>query len=108
MSRVISALLAMLVLASCGGGSRGTPSATGEISQACMAGGRSAANRQLCSCVQAAANQTLSSRDQTRAAEFFGDPDKAQDTRTADGPAAEAFWARYRNFVSTAEAMCRS
>ena len=91
----------MIVLASCG------PRVSGEVGKACMAGGRSAANPALCSCVQQAANRTLSGSDQARAASFFEDPQKAQDMRAATTASANAFWDRYRNFSNTAEAMCR-
>lgn len=88
------------VLAACG------PRVSGEIGQACLAGGRSAANPQLCSCIQQVANQSLSGRDQRRAATFFADPQLAQDIRQADGRANEAFWQRYRAFYQQAQQSC--
>lgn len=94
------ALVALWIMGGCGGG------VSGEIGRACMAGGRDAANPQLCSCVQGVANQSLSARDQRRAARFFTDPDKAQETRTSDRSRDEAFWDRYRAFASRAEAIC--
>lgn len=93
----------LLILAACGGGSG---RATGPISEACLAADRAAANRALCSCVQQAASRSLSRSEQRRAARFFGDPDRAQETRTSDNPGTEAFWRRYRDFVETAEASC--
>ncbi|WP_235923980.1 arginine transporter [Pseudoroseicyclus tamaricis] len=90
----------MTALVACG------PRLTGEVSEACMAGGRSAANPALCSCVQQVANQTLSGSDRRRAATFFEDPHLAQEARTADTPAMEAFWTRYRAFADTAERVC--
>lgn len=99
--RVYISALALLALAACGGGR-----ASGEIGSACMAGGRSAANTQVCSCVQQAANQTLRSGDQARAAAFFADPNEAQEVRQSNASGDESFWERYRNFASTAEAMC--
>jgi hypothetical protein len=108
--RWILALVAVLALASCGGRSGGgggsVRSATGEISRACLAANRSAASPQLCGCVQGVANQTLGSSDQRRAADFFADPQEAQDTRQSDRNSDEAFWARYKNFTTTAEALC--
>lgn len=97
-------LSCFVVLTACGGGRVSGP--TGPISQACLAADRDAATRSLCSCVQQAANQTLSASEQSRAAEFFADPDRAQAARTADGRAAERFWERYRNFTDTARAIC--
>ncbi|GGL50986.1 hypothetical protein GCM10011392_01410 [Wenxinia marina] len=94
-------MVAFAVLGSCGGGT-----ASGEIGQACMAGGRSAANPRLCGCIQSVANQTLSRADQRRAARFFDDPDEAQETRTRDDSATEAFWRRYRDFANRAESAC--
>lgn len=109
MRRVII-LSALVILTSCAGGNRAgvgsTRSASGEISRACLAADRSAANPALCGCVQAAANQTLRGSDMSRAASFFGDPDRAQAARTADSSSTEAFWQRYRTFVDQSRAMC--
>jgi len=96
----IGVVAALLVLAGCGG------RVSGEIGQACMSGGRSAANAALCSCVQQAANQSLSGAEQRRAAAFFAEPQLAQDTRQSDRPQDEAFWPRYRAFSERATAMC--
>jgi hypothetical protein len=95
-----AALGVLWVLGGCGGG------VSGDIGRACMASGRDAASPQLCSCVQGAANQTLSASDQRRASRFFDDPDRAQQTRTSDSSRDEAFWLRYRAFADTAEALC--
>ena len=95
---------AFIVAAGCGGGSR---SASGAISEACLDADRRAASRALCSCVQHAANQSLSSADQSRAAGFFADPESAQDVRTSDASRDRAFWRRYTAFRETAEQMCR-
>ncbi len=95
---------AVLVLASCGGGA---PRASGDISRACLAADRSAANSRLCSCVQAAADQTLRPADRSRVAGFFEDPERAHAMRISDTPSAEAFWDRFQNFIETAEAICR-
>ncbi len=97
------AVMAVVMLAGCGGGAR---SVSGEVAKACIAGGRDAANRSLCSCVQQVANQSLSAADQRRAAGFFEDPQTAQDTRQSDRASDEAFWTRYRAFADRAEASC--
>ena len=94
------ALGALWALGGCGGG------VSGEIGRACMAGGRSAANPDLCSCVQGVANQSLGASDQRRAASFFADPQSAQQIRQSDRPGDEAFWDRYRAFADRAEAIC--
>lgn len=93
--------LTILALNSCGAGVRG------DVGKACMASGRSAANPALCSCVQQAANQNLSGRDQKLAATFFEEPQIAQDVRQSDNPGSEAFWARYKAFTSRAQRQCR-
>lgn len=95
-----AALGAFWVLGGCGGG------VSGEIGQACITSGREAASRQLCSCVQGVANQTLSPADQRRVARFFGNPDEAEAVRSSDSARDEAFWDRFSNFTDTAEAIC--
>lgn len=102
--RIFVVLLAILTLTSCGG--RGSPAVSGDISAACMAAGRSAANPALCSCIQAVGNQTLRPGDQSRVASFFLDPERAQQVRASDSRADESFWDRYRNFVDTSRAVC--
>lgn len=76
----------------------------GPIERACM----SATNgtRQTCSCIQKVADMTLQGSDQRRAARFFADPDAAQEMRISRRENDSAFWQRYRNFGSTAEAYC--
>lgn len=101
--RRVLVTMAVLALASCGGGARGL---SGDVAKACIAGGRDAANRALCSCVQQVANQSLSGADQRRAAGFFEDPDTAQQVRQSDRSSDEAFWTRYRAFADRAEASC--
>ncbi|MCG3267796.1 arginine transporter [Yoonia sp. I 8.24] len=106
--RYILVIGALVGMTACGGGGRssGVPSATGEISHACQSAGRSAASPELCGCVQSVANQTLNGRDQSRAAEFFSDPQLAQDTRQSDNPNSEAFWLRYKSFTELASQIC--
>ncbi|MEN8895910.1 MAG: arginine transporter [Yoonia sp.] len=91
----------LVVLAACGG-SR----VTGDIGKACIAADRKAASPRLCSCVQQVANQTLSGSDQRRAATFFDDPQKAQDTRQSNGFTNERFWKRYKAFSAAAKESC--
>lgn len=103
--RVFFVLGAVAAMAACGGG---TPAVTGDISEACMAGGRSAASPALCSCVQQVANQSLSGRDQSRAAAFFDEPQLAQDTRQSDRLSDEAFWQRYKKFTELSSQICQA
>lgn len=100
--RIILATVAVFTLTSCGGGR-----VSGDIGRACMDAGRAAAKPALCSCIQQVANQSLSASDQRRAADFFSDPQKAQDTRTSSNASTEAFWLRYRAFSDRASASCR-
>ena len=78
----------------------------GPIERACLSSGRDAANRSVCSCIQQVADMTLRGTDQRKAAVFFRDPDKAQDTFLSKRNADDAFWERYKNFGATAEAYC--
>jgi hypothetical protein len=78
----------------------------GPIERACMGSDRSKGNRQLCGCIQQAANMTLSGGDQRRAAKFFKDPEAAHATWISQKKADDAFWERYKSFGRTAEAYC--
>jgi hypothetical protein len=77
----------------------------GPIDSACMQAGRSNSSA-TCGCIQQVADMTLSHRDQRRAASFFHDPDRAQVVRMSDSKSDNDFWARYKNFASTAEGYC--
>ena len=79
-----------------------------QIERACLKSERGGGQRSLCGCIQDAANLTLSSSDQRRAAAFFDDPHQAQVVRQSDRRRDEAFWKRYKNFGQTAETFCRS
>lgn len=83
-----------------------TIAAAGPIERACLSSGRDAVNRSVCSCIQQVADMTLRGNDQRKAAVFFRDPDKAQDTFLSKRNADDAFWERYKNFGATAEAYC--
>jgi hypothetical protein len=78
----------------------------GPIERACNASDRSAATRAMCSCIQRAADATLSRGDQRKAAKFFRNPEAAEKVRSSDSRANDAFWSRYANFAETAEAYC--
>jgi len=77
-----------------------------RIERACLNSDRSAANRELCGCIQRVANQVLTRSDQRLAARFFRDPQRAQDIRQSDNASHEAFWKRYRTFGDTATKIC--
>ncbi|MCR9088433.1 MAG: hypothetical protein NXH97_17015 [Rhodobacteraceae bacterium] len=82
------------------------PAQAKQIERACVQSDRSAANRQTCRCIQRVADQVLTGSDQKRAAGFFRDPDKAQETRMSDRSRDEQFWTRYRAFGNSASAIC--
>ncbi|MGR3434430.1 MAG: arginine transporter [Shimia sp.] len=102
---------AVAVLVGCGGPqvarAPGVAYAEGPIQAACLRSDRDRVSRPLCGCIQAVADQSLNGREQQRAAEFFRNPQLAQDTRQADGRASEAFWDRYKAFAARAERTCR-
>jgi len=87
--------------------SRTAPMAFGPISKACMSSDRKARSRELCGCIQAAANQTLSGSQQRRAVAFYNDPHRAQEVRQSDGGNDERFWKAYREYGARAERLCR-
>lgn len=85
-----------------------TPSAAeaSVIERACNVSDRKAASRTLCSCIQKVADVTLKTSDQRKAAKFFADPHKAQETRQSDNYSTEAFWLRYKDFAASASRHC--
>lgn len=106
-----------VLLAGCGGGggdrfragsgpSSGVPMASGPLNQACLASNRKARSRALCGCIQAAANQTLTSSQQRRAVAFYADPHLAQEVRQSDRASDERFWDAYRAYGERAERLC--
>lgn len=116
MKTTVLALVALSTLAACGGGAsnyttRGAYAptqqfATGPIQRACMAQGRKAANSQRCGCIQAVADQQLSSAEQRRGVKVFKDPHKLQVWRQSDRSGDNAFWATWKAFGQSAERTC--
>lgn len=82
------------------------PFATGPIQSACTASDRKARSRDLCGCIQAVADDTLSTAQQRLAVSFYKDPQKAQDIRQSDSSAHKEFWEAYRAYGERAERMC--
>ncbi|WP_299613549.1 hypothetical protein [uncultured Tateyamaria sp.] len=113
---MIIAGVAALGLSACGGGSSYSSSravttqpvlfATGPIYSACRSGGRDQASRARCGCVQAVANQSLSSNDQRRGAGFFSNPQQAQEVRQSDRAIDERFWTRWKGYSDAAARQC--
>ncbi|MBN2905766.1 MAG: hypothetical protein JXJ18_03550 [Rhodobacteraceae bacterium] len=95
-TRALVALLAMV----------STPVFAGTIERACLKSDRPGVSRGVCGCIQQAADLTLTSGDQKKAASFFRDPHKAQVVRQSDRRTDAAFWERYKRFGATAEAYC--
>ena len=84
-----------------------TAATADTIRRACLQSERGAGQRGLCSCIQNVADQTLTGKDQKRAARFFKDPDIAQETRRSDRRRDEDFWDRYERFGDYARKICR-
>ena len=84
----------------------GVAFAGGPIEKACLHSDRKAANRSVCGCIQDAADETLRSSDQRRAAKFFTDPEKAHQVKLSKSKSDDEFWDRYKAFGAAAQAMC--
>lgn len=82
------------------------PALAGPIENACNRSDRAAATRALCSCIQEAADATLSGADQRRVAKMFNDPEAVHKVKLSDTDRDDDFWKRYRAFGDTAEAYC--
>ena len=95
-----AAALSFSTIAFCGAAS------AGPISSACLSSGRAGGNRALCGCIQQAADMTLNASDQRLAAEFFSQPQKAQDVRMSKTSDHDSFWDRYQQFGAFASATC--
>ena len=83
-----------------------TEAMAGPIEGACLRSGRDGVSRALCGCIQQVADMTLKGADQRRAAKFFKDPDLAHNVWMSQSAADDAFWERYKQFGSMAEAYC--
>ena len=80
------------------------PAGAGTIRNACLSAERGASH--LCGCIQAAADRTLTQREQRMAARLFRDPDRAQQIRMSERRSDEVFWDHYKAFSETAQAFC--
>ncbi len=114
MIRLSLALVALLGLVACGGGSssgkrgQSVQFASGPIQKACQAQGRKAASRARCGCVQAVANRELSASDQRRGAKYFKNPHALQQVRQNQDSNAgnKRFWAAWKAFGQRAAQVC--
>ncbi|QDY70312.1 hypothetical protein FPZ52_09445 [Qingshengfaniella alkalisoli] len=93
-------------MVACAVGSAPQAALAGPVERACNQSDRRAATPQLCSCIGAVAQQTLSHSDQRTAARFFKDPQQAQTVRMSAKNADNAFWDRYRAFGDYARSYC--
>lgn len=82
------------------------PALAGPVESACLRSDRSQATRALCRCIDSVAMRTLTRSEQRRAAQFFSDPQLAQDVRMSRSARDNEFWARYRAFGAAAERQC--
>jgi hypothetical protein len=78
----------------------------GPIERACLQSDRAGASRALCTCIQGVADTSLRPNEQRRGAQFFSDPQRAQDTRQSNRASDERLWQRWRAFASLAEQRC--
>lgn len=109
-------LVCILAIAGCGGGAPKDrtsqrlitpgPIAYGPISKACIQSDRKKASRQLCTCIQAAADKTLSRSDQRKSVSFYNNPHLAQQIRQSERDVDERFWEAYAAYGQEAERMC--
>ncbi|WP_240621017.1 arginine transporter [Pseudooceanicola lipolyticus] len=108
MIRILAALIVLTFVASCGSGrgSAVTRVVGGPITSACMQAARTGATLERCGCVQAVANDSLSSSDQRRGAAFFTDPQRAQEIRQSSSRSDSEFWERWSAFSQKAAELC--
>ncbi|MEM5542405.1 hypothetical protein WNY61_06620 [Sulfitobacter sp. AS92] len=116
--RTVVSLMALVVLAGCGGSRYSSDAAvgrfspppvlfaTGPIQKACLADGRRESSHTRCGCVQAVADQTLSRSDQRQGAKIFRDPHQLQEMRQSDNKSHNAFWSTWKAFGQSAAAAC--
>lgn len=95
-----------LALALAAGTAAPVAQAAGRIEKACLEAGRTAANRQLCGCIQDVADRMFTRTEQKRLVEFFEDPHLTQVLRQSGSAADERFWEKYQAFGATAESYC--
>ena len=85
----------------------GSVAEAGPIKRACMKSDRSAASRELCSCIEKVARPMFSRSEERRIARFFKNPDLTQEVRASSRASDERFWEKYQRWGELAEARCR-
>ena len=116
MFRHLALFICILAIASCGRSApkerssqrliTPAPVAYGPISKACLQSDRKKASRQLCTCIQAAADKTLSRSDQRKSVAFYSNPHLAQQIRQSERANDESFWEAYAAYGQEAARMC--
>lgn len=83
------------------------PTATfaNPIERACLASDRSVP-RALCACIGAVAGDLLTGAQMREGAQWFDDPQRAQDVRQSDRARDEQMWQAWRTFSTAAEQRC--
>ena len=81
------------------------PLQASTIRNACLTAPK-AGDVRTCTCIQDAADRTLSRKDQRLAASFFEDPERSEEIRRSDTRQDDKFWERYLAFGRMAEAFC--
>lgn len=81
--------------------------ARGPIQKACQSSDRKARSRARCGCIQAVANDKLTSAQQRRGARYWKNPGKLQDVRQSDNANNEVFWRAWKAYGQAAAAVCK-
>jgi len=82
--------------------------ARGPIQKACQASDRKARSRARCGCIQAVADDKLTSAQQRRGAGYWKNPGRLQEVRQSDNARNEAFWRAWKAYGQAAAAVCKS
>jgi hypothetical protein len=78
----------------------------GPIESACNRSDRQQATRSLCRCIDNVADRSLTRSEQREVAQFFSNPQRAQDVRMSSSSRDNQLWDRYRAFGVAAERSC--
>lgn len=76
------------------------------VRNACMSSKAKSKSVRLCSCIQAAADASLSNSEQKLTAKMIKDPELSQDVKASNSWRNERFWKRYTTFSQLAQKYC--
>ncbi|WP_413220852.1 hypothetical protein [Tritonibacter mobilis] len=82
------------------------PAEAGAIERACRNSNRSAAEANLCRCIQQVAEGRLTKSEQRTVSKWFADPHRAQEVRQSARSSDARLWKKYKVFGSDAERIC--